>query len=604
VLEQLEPVAELLPEELHHFVEIFEETADFRSLWFLLLVPALLFGVWVQRRFQKALDQFLQVASQNGFTGVVAARRLLERAGVRGVRIVPTRGFLVTDHYNPLSRELALSQGIYNSASVAALGIAAHEAGHAIQHARGYFPLWLRSALVPLTNVCFLLGCVAVGFGIISSSVLVWTGVALFACCLLFPLVTLPVEFDASARARELAVEAGVIQPGEREGMDQVLRAAALTYVAQALKAWFAFVVLVVVLALQREPSDSFFGDEVPGLPFLMTAACLVVVWLARRARTAPAPAPSAAQWNNTGYLLAEQGELAEALAAFTRAIHLDPNLTAAYVNRGTTYYRTAQLDEALADLDTAVRLAPGLPHAYVYRGHVRLARSEYDEARADYDAALRLAPDQAAVLYASRGAVGLSQGEPDRALADFTAALDHGGDRAGVLRDRGLAWFLKGEHDRALADLDESIQLEARDAVTYNNRGAALMKRGEYARAAADLRQAVRLNPELPNAYKNLAWLQATCPQPEFRHGAEAVANATRAVQLANGKAVEWLAILAAAHAEAGAFEEAIRVQADCLDKSPPQAKAELQARLDLYRARQPFRDRPAEPSLLGRSR
>ncbi|MCI0462921.1 MAG: zinc metallopeptidase [Gemmataceae bacterium] len=594
MLDPLEPIAEFFD-----YNDCFPSAgllvADgFRSACLLLAVPAVLFATWINRRFQNTLNQYLHVAAQNGFTGVTAVRRLLERAGVRGVRIVPTRGLLVTDHYNPLTKELALSHGIYNSASVAALGIAAHEAGHAIQHARNYFPMWLRSVLVPVANVSFILGCLAMGFGALHSPGLVWAGMALFACCLLFPIVTLPVEFDASARARELAVEAGIIEPTERHGMDQVLRAAALTYVAKTLKIWFIFGVLIVYLALGWEQSDPLIGDGIPGFGFLTVITCLMVVWFSQRARAPKASAPSARDWNDTGNLFADQGELTEAIAAFTRALRLDPNLAEAYTNRGATYSRTGQLDEALADLDTAIRLAPGSADAYTCRGHVRLARGEYDEALADYDEALRLAPERAAILYASRGAVGLARGAHDRAIQDYTEALCHSGEQAAVLRDRGLAWLLKGDLDRAVADLDESIQLEAGDAVAYNNRGAALLKRGDYARAAADLRKAIQLQPDLPNAYKNLAWLQATCPEPEFRNGAEAVANAARAVRRTEGKAIAWLAILAAAHAEAGDFTEAVRWQAKCLDESPPEAKAELQARLDLYRARRPFRDRP----------
>src|SRR5262249_37948866 len=134
-------------------------------------------------------------------------------------------------------------------------------------------------------------------------------------------------------------------------------------------------------------------------------------------------------------------------------------------------------------------------------------------------------------------------------------------------------------------------------------NRGAALLKRGDYAQAAADLRKAIQLNPDLPNAYKNLAWLQATCPEPEFRDGAEAVANATRAVRLAGGERDAGLAILAPpqAQAEAGDFEEAVRWQVKCLDQSPQEAHTDLQAQLDRYRARQAFRDTPTNRSLQG---
>jgi tetratricopeptide (TPR) repeat protein len=127
---------------------------------------------------------------------------------------------------------------------------------------------------------------------------------------------------------------------------------------------------------------------------------------------------------------------------------------------------------------------------------------------------------------------------------------------------------------------------------VTYNNRVAVLLKLGEYSRALADLEQARRLLPNLPNVYKNLAWLQATCPDPAFRDGSAAVANATRALQLANARPVEWLAILAAGHAEAGNFEEAVRLQTHCLAEARPEDLGAMKDRLELYRNGQPYRD------------
>jgi hypothetical protein len=151
------------------------------------------------------------------------------------VRIVPTHGTL-SDHYSPLNKTLALSEPVYGSTSVAAVGVACHEAGHAIQHAAAYKPLWLRSALVPTAGIGSSIGYMGMLFGLfLHSQSLVLIGALLFSAVLLFQIVTLPVEFDASNRAKKLAVENGIVLEQERVGMDKVLNAAALTYVAAAI---------------------------------------------------------------------------------------------------------------------------------------------------------------------------------------------------------------------------------------------------------------------------------------------------------------------------------------------------------------------------------
>ena len=169
-------------------------------------------------------------------TGAQAAHEMLQRAGISDVKIVQTQGFL-SDHYNPVNKTLALSPNVYGTPSVAAIGVACHEAGHAIQHATNYRPLWLRSALVPMANIGSTLGYIIIlaGLLLLRSQTTVYFGILLFSAVVLFQLVTLPVEYDASARAKRLAVDNGIIMPQEREGMDRVLNAAALTYVAAAV---------------------------------------------------------------------------------------------------------------------------------------------------------------------------------------------------------------------------------------------------------------------------------------------------------------------------------------------------------------------------------
>ena len=150
------------------------------------------------------------------------------------MEIVETDGYL-SDHYDPVSRHLALSRDVFFGRSVASVGVATHEAGHALQHAHGYAPLWLRSALVPAAGIGSSIGYIVMGVGLFLHPVVVVLGAAIFSLVLLFQIVTLPVEFDASARAKRLVVEAGIIQEEERVGIDRVLNAAALTYVAAAI---------------------------------------------------------------------------------------------------------------------------------------------------------------------------------------------------------------------------------------------------------------------------------------------------------------------------------------------------------------------------------
>ena len=207
----------------------------FDPMYFLFIAPALLLSLWASFKTKSAFKKFSRVPTATGISGAEAAARLLASAGLNEVSIKRSRGML-TDHYNPMNRSLNLSEGVYDSRSVAAVGIAAHEAGHAIQHAVGYKPLGLRSLLVPTANIGSSLGYMVMFFGLIMQSAnLVLVGAVLFSAVLLFQIVTLPVEFDASKRAKALLVEHGIIAGAERTGVDRVLNAAALTYVAAAI---------------------------------------------------------------------------------------------------------------------------------------------------------------------------------------------------------------------------------------------------------------------------------------------------------------------------------------------------------------------------------
>lgn len=212
----------------------------FDPTYLALMLPALLLSLWASWRTRSAFNKYSRVRTLSGLTGAQAAAKLLAAAGIRDVEIVATRGTL-SDHYNPVTKKLALSEPVYGSASVAAVGVACHEAGHAIQHARHYAPLWLRSALVPTANIGSSLGYLTMMLGLfllymsdgggLGRTVILF-GAVLFSAVLLFQIVTLPVEFDASARAKRLAFEHGIVMDQERAGMSKVLNAAAMTYVA------------------------------------------------------------------------------------------------------------------------------------------------------------------------------------------------------------------------------------------------------------------------------------------------------------------------------------------------------------------------------------
>ena len=207
----------------------------FDPLYLLFIAPGLILSLWASFRVKSAFNKYSKVRSMRGLTGAEAAQEMLRYAGISDVRIVRAQGVL-SDHYNPLNKTLNLSQPVYDSDSIAAVGVATHEAGHAIQHARNYGPLWLRSALVPTAKIGSSMGYIVMMIGLfLHATNMVLFGAVLFSAVLLFQIVTLPVEFNATNRAKALVLEDGIITAQERQGMDAVLDAAALTYVAAAI---------------------------------------------------------------------------------------------------------------------------------------------------------------------------------------------------------------------------------------------------------------------------------------------------------------------------------------------------------------------------------
>lgn len=221
-------------------------------MYFVFALPAMLLGMWAQFKVQSAFKKYSQVASMAGLSGSEVARRMLDMSGLYNVSVEMTQGFL-SDHYDPTSHTLRLSPDVYRSKSLAAAGVAAHEAGHALQQQDSYLPMQIRSAIVPTVQVGSWLGPIIFIVGwLLNSPQMAWIGVILFAATALFAIVTLPVEFNASNRAKRWLADSGVLYQNEMPAINSVLDAAALTYVAAAAQAISTLLYYVFLLSGSR----------------------------------------------------------------------------------------------------------------------------------------------------------------------------------------------------------------------------------------------------------------------------------------------------------------------------------------------------------------
>lgn len=227
----------------------------FDKYYLFLVVPAFLFALYAQFKVKSTFSKYRKLPNRNGFTGADVARAILDQNGLRDVSVQSVSGEL-TDHYDPRTGVVRLSQSVYGSTSVAALGVAAHETGHALQHKQKYTPLVLRSTLVPAANIGSTAGPYLAIFGLMFQlNPLIYIGIILYAVAVAFYLVTLPVEFNASTRAIASLETMGIITWDEAEPAKKVLRAAALTYVASAAVA-MANLMRLILLARGRERND------------------------------------------------------------------------------------------------------------------------------------------------------------------------------------------------------------------------------------------------------------------------------------------------------------------------------------------------------------
>ena len=224
--------------------------------WYIVLVvPAILFASWAQWNVSSAFRKYGSVRTARGITGREIAEQILHDNGITDVSVESVRGNL-SDHYDPRAKKIRLSDGVYASDSIAALGVAAHEAGHAVQHHVGYSPLKLRNAIIPVCNIGSNLSMPLILLGLLMSyHPLVVAGIVLFGLVTLFQLLTLPVEFNASSRAMSVLSSSGYLTPGELDGAGRMLKAAALTYVAALLVA-LANLLRLILLFGRRNSRD------------------------------------------------------------------------------------------------------------------------------------------------------------------------------------------------------------------------------------------------------------------------------------------------------------------------------------------------------------
>ncbi|MBU5482727.1 zinc metallopeptidase [Clostridium sp. MSJ-11] len=219
----------------------------------IILLPALLISAWAQMKISSTYEKYSRLRSSNGYTGAQVARRLLDGHGLHDVPIEIVRGKL-TDHYDPRSRVMRLSSEVYHGTSVAAIGVAAHETGHAFQHEERYSPLVIRNSIVPVANISSRLSWVIFFVGLVFSiPSLLEVGIYLFLGVVIFQLITLPVEFNASNRAMNVLEGTGILYGEEADGARKVLRAAAMTYVAAAITAISQLLRLIALSNRRRD---------------------------------------------------------------------------------------------------------------------------------------------------------------------------------------------------------------------------------------------------------------------------------------------------------------------------------------------------------------
>jgi tetratricopeptide (TPR) repeat protein len=288
----------------------------------------------------------------------------------------------------------------------------------------------------------------------------------------------------------------------------------------------------------------------------------------------------------------AMKGDLDKAIADYSQVIQIDPTMLRAYTNRAGLWGMKHEWDKAIADCNQAIRLDPRYTEGYVMRGCGWAKKGELNRALSDLTEAIRLEP-RLANAYSSRGCIWLEKNQPDKALADFDEEIRLEPREPAAYSNRAGVWAMKSQWDRMIADLDEAIRLNPRQASMYVTRGTAWSKRGAWDRALADFNEVIRIDPRNGLAFSLIAWVRATCPDPEYRDGKKALEAANRACELGAWKDPYPLGMLAASCAEAGDFDAAVRWQTKANALYPDaKAKTDGEALLKLYQSRTPYRE------------
>ncbi len=270
--------------------------------------------------------------------------------------------------------------------------------------------------------------------------------------------------------------------------------------------------------------------------------------------------------YTNRGDAWIKKNEDDKAIADYTEAIRIDPKFVWAHTSRGLVLLRKNEFDKAIADFSDVIRINPQDASAYSNRGLASLGNQQFDKAIADYTELIRLDPNNAQA-YSDRGFAWSCKQEYDKAIADYNEAIRLEPLNAFTFSNRAHAWTQKQQHDNAIADYTESIRLDPKDSDAYAGRGLAWSCKRMYHQAIADCTEAIRLDPEKAVAYSKRAWIWATCPDEQHRDGKKAVESATRACELTKWNEPAYLESLAAACAEEGNFDSAVKWQTRAIE-------------------------------------
>jgi tetratricopeptide (TPR) repeat protein len=281
---------------------------------------------------------------------------------------------------------------------------------------------------------------------------------------------------------------------------------------------------------------------------------------------------------------------VSQALEFFDAALRRNPT-GGDYHIRGMIWDEKGEIDIALGDYNEAIRLAPKFASAYNSRGVIWRKKRQYDKAIVDYNEAIRLDPKYALAHY-NRGNAWSDKGEYDKAIADYNEAIRIDPEFAFAHYARGVAWSDQEEYDKAIADYNEALRLDPKYAWAYFNRGSAWSNKGNCGKAISDYEEAIRVDPKHARACNGLAWLLATCPDSKLRDGKKAIEAATKACELTDWTNADHVDTLAAAYAEAGDFDNAVKWQTKAVELTEEANKADFSSRLELYRAKTPYRE------------